>query len=131
MEPGCPLGTRAPQVVAKRIAALEQFPTQVETQMIAENSPDAALVASLACLWPNREHELSAVAGLLCRVGIHYWGRLDISKLAPGRDVRFCLWCSQVELDGVVHPVISYRIGPAERAVGRWAVPLTLDGLFR
>ena len=68
-----------------------------------ERSPDVSLIASLARLWPNREHESNAVAGLLCRVGIHYWRRLDTSQLAPGRDVRFCFWCSKIELDGVIH----------------------------
>ena len=66
-------------------------------------SPDAELVASLARLWPNREHEAIAVAGLLCRVGIHYWRRLDLTELAPDRDVRFCFWCSKIEIDGTVH----------------------------
>ena len=71
--------------------------------MNSEHSPDAPLIASLARLWPNREHESSAVAGLLCRVGVHYWRRLDTSQLAPGRDVRFCFWCSKIELDGIIH----------------------------
>jgi hypothetical protein len=66
-------------------------------------SSDAELAASLARLWPNREHEASAVAGLLCRIGIHYLRRLDLAELAPGRDVRFCFWCSKVEIDGIVH----------------------------
>ena len=64
---------------------------------------DEEVVASLARLWPNREHEAIAVAGLLCRVGIHYWRRLDLSEFAPNRDVRFCFWCSKIELDGKVH----------------------------
>ena len=37
--------------------------------MNLERGPDASLIASLARLWPNREHESSAVAGLLCRIG--------------------------------------------------------------
>ena len=49
-------------------------------------SSDAELVASLARLWPNREHKAIAVAGLLCRVGIHYWRLLDLAELAPNRD---------------------------------------------
>ncbi len=71
--------------------------------MNSERSPDASLIASLARLWPNREHESSAVAALLCRIGVHYWRRLDTSQLAPGRNVRFCFWCSKIELDGVIH----------------------------
>jgi hypothetical protein len=67
------------------------------------SSSDAELAVSLARLWPNREHEASAVAGLLCRVGVHYWRRLDLAELAPKRDVRFCFWCSKIEIDGVIH----------------------------
>ena len=71
--------------------------------MNVERSPDASLIDSLARLWPNRQHESNAVTGLLCRVGIHHWRRLDTSLLAPGRDVRFCFWCSKIELNGVIH----------------------------
>lgn len=66
-------------------------------------SSDAELATSLARLWPNREHESSAVAGLLCRLGVHLWRRLDLAELAPGRDIRFCFWCSKIEVDGVIH----------------------------
>jgi hypothetical protein len=65
--------------------------------------PEKELVASLARLWPNREHEAVAAAGLLCRVGIHYWRRLDLSELVPDRDVRFCFWCSKIKIDGRVY----------------------------
>jgi hypothetical protein len=65
--------------------------------------PDAELAARLARLWPNREHEASAVAGLLCRLGMHYWRRLDLADFAPHRDVRFCFWCSKVEIDGTTY----------------------------
>jgi hypothetical protein len=67
------------------------------------SSSDAELAVSLARLWPNREHEASALAGLLCRVGVHYWRRLDFAELASKRDVRFCFWCSKIEIDGVIH----------------------------
>ena len=77
--------------------------TSVEGELMAKISCDAELAVSLARLWPNREHEASAVAGLLCRTGIHYWRRLDLAELAPGRDVRFCFWCSKIEIDGIVH----------------------------
>ena len=68
-----------------------------------ETSSDADLVRSLAQLWPNREHESSAVSGLLCRVGIHFWRQLDLRELAPGREIRYCFWCSDIEIDGVIH----------------------------
>ena len=71
--------------------------------MSLDRSSDALLIASLARLWPHREHESSAVAGLLCRTGIHFWRRLETSQLAPRRNVRFCFWCSKIKLDGVIH----------------------------
>ena len=68
-----------------------------------KGASDAELAASLARLWPNREHEASAAAGLLCRMGVHYWRRLDLTDLAPNRNVRFCFWCSKVKIDGVIY----------------------------
>jgi hypothetical protein len=65
--------------------------------------PDALLVAQAAKLWPNRKHEASAVAGLACRVGIHRWRRLDLTSLAPNKDISFCFWCSKVRIDGVIY----------------------------
>ena len=56
-----------------------------------------------AKLWPNREHESSAVWGLLCRVGLHRWRRLDLAALMPGRAVAHCFPCSKVKVDGVVY----------------------------
>jgi len=47
---------------------------------------DAALAISLARLWPNREHESSAVTGLLCRMGIHFWRELDLADLIQKGD---------------------------------------------
>ncbi len=64
---------------------------------------DVELVTSLARLWPNREHEAPAVAGWLCRVGMHCWRKLDLAELAPHKDVRFCFWCSKIEIDGTIH----------------------------
>jgi hypothetical protein len=64
-------------------------------------SPDAALAGRLAKMWPHREHEASAVAGILCRLGIHFWRRLDVEDMVPGRKVRFCFWCTKVSIDGV------------------------------
>jgi hypothetical protein len=64
---------------------------------------DEVLVASLAKLWPNREHESNAVKDMCCRFGMHRWRQLDLSELVPGRDVDFCFWCSKVRMDGVVY----------------------------
>lgn len=64
---------------------------------------DAALATTLARLWPHREHESGPARSLLCRAGFHSWRQLDLRSIAPGRDVRFCFWCSKIELDGVIH----------------------------
>jgi hypothetical protein len=66
-------------------------------------SSDAALAASLAKLWPHREHESNAIKGLLCRCGLHRWRTLDLGELVPGRDVRYCFWCSKVRIDGTIY----------------------------
>lgn len=66
-------------------------------------SPDAELAARAAKLWPNREHEASSALGLLCRVRLHRWRRLDLAALAPGKDIAHCFWCSKVKVDGVVY----------------------------
>jgi hypothetical protein len=71
--------------------------------MNTRNPSDAQLAVSLARLWPNREHEASAAAGLLCRAKIHYWRQLDLTDHAPNRNVRFCFWCSKVKIDGVIY----------------------------
>jgi hypothetical protein len=34
---------------------------------------------------------------------LHGWRRLDLSELAPGKDVQYCFWCSKVRIDGVIH----------------------------
>jgi hypothetical protein len=66
-------------------------------------SPDSELAARAAKLWPNREHEASGALGLLCRVGLHRWRRLDLSEFAPGKEIAHCFWCSKVKVDGVVY----------------------------
>jgi hypothetical protein len=65
--------------------------------------PDSELALRAARLWPHREHESNGVLGLLCRVGLHRWRRLDLEKLIPDTDVLHCLWCSKVKVDGVVY----------------------------
>ena len=64
---------------------------------------DAELAKSLAKLWPHREHEAGPIRGLCCRLGVHRWRALDLTKLASGREVRYCFWCSKVRIDGVIH----------------------------
>jgi hypothetical protein len=67
-----------------------------------DRQPDAVLAASLARLWPHREHESNAAAGMLCRWGVHRWRTLEVSELVPEKDVSFCFWCSKVRINGVV-----------------------------
>ena len=62
-----------------------------------------ALNASLAKLWPHREHESNALKNLLCSAGLHRWRQLDLSELYPGKEVRFCFWCSKIKVDGIVY----------------------------
>ena len=73
---------------------MEQFPGNPQD--------DAELATRVAKLWPNREHEANPILGLLCRIGIHRWRRLD-SELVSGRDIAFCFWCSNIKIDGVVY----------------------------
>ena len=61
---------------------------------------DAELARKVARLWPHREHEANVVLAQLCRTGLHRWRRLDLGTLVPGRDVRYCFWCSKVKIDG-------------------------------
>lgn len=68
-------------------------------------SPDADIAVRAARLWPSREHESNAVAGLLCRAGLHRWRRLDLATLIPGKDILHCFWCSKVKVDGIVYDV--------------------------
>jgi hypothetical protein len=70
---------------------------------LPERLPDSELATRLARLWPHREHEASSVLGLLCRIGLHRWRRLDLVALAPGKDILYCFWCSKVKVDGVVY----------------------------
>lgn len=57
----------------------------------------------VAKLWPHREHEANSVLGLLCRVGLHRWRRLDLSTFEPDKDILFCFWCSKVKIDGALY----------------------------
>ena len=65
--------------------------------------PDSELAAGAARLWPHREHEANGALGLVCRMGLHRWRRLDFATLAPGKDIAHCFWCSKVKIDGVVY----------------------------
>jgi hypothetical protein len=64
---------------------------------------DSEFVASLAKLWPHREHESNSIKNLFCCAGLHRWRPLDLSELHPEREVRFCFWCSKIKVDGVIY----------------------------
>jgi hypothetical protein len=66
---------------------------------------DYEVAVQAAKLWPNRKHEANSVLGLFCRLGIHRWRRLDLSKLMPTKNILHCFWCSKVKIDGVVYDV--------------------------
>lgn len=74
----------------------------MEDTLNSPDTSDAALATALARLWPNREHEASAVAGLFCRMGIHFWRALDLTDQGLGKEVRFCFWCSKIRINGVI-----------------------------
>jgi len=72
-----------------------------------KHSVDSALATSLARFWPHREHESSAITGLLCRMGFHFWRELDLSGLDLSgldleKEVRFCFWCSKIRINKVI-----------------------------
>ena len=70
---------------------------------IETHPKDLPLVASLAKLWPHREHESSAIKNFFCWVGLHRWVQLDLRELHPGKNVHFCFWCSKIKIDGVLY----------------------------
>lgn len=61
------------------------------------------LVRSFQRMWPHREHESGGMRALMCWLGMHLWLQPDYSAIVPRRAVRFCLWCSCVEIDGRVY----------------------------
>jgi len=64
-------------------------------------NPDAELAAHLRRFWPHREHESGMLRALGCLLGFHLWAQPDYSALVSRRSIRFCRWCSAVEIDGV------------------------------
>jgi|HubBroStandDraft_6_1064221.scaffolds.fasta_scaffold673564_2 hypothetical protein len=65
---------------------------------------DAALATSLKKWWPHREHESSSLKAFSCFCGIHRWRELKIQEfLPPGKEVRFCHWCSKIRINGVIY----------------------------
>jgi hypothetical protein len=46
-------------------------------------SPNSDLATQVAKLWPHRECEANIILGQFCRIGLHWWRRLDLSELVP------------------------------------------------
>ncbi len=63
-------------------------------------SADAQLARYLQSFWPHRTHESGALRNLCCFLGFHLWAQPNYASLAPRRSIRFCRWCSCVEIDG-------------------------------
>jgi hypothetical protein len=61
---------------------------------------DAELAKSLQRLWPQRAHESGTLRSMLCLLGFHHWLQADYSGIARRSNIRFCHWCSSVEIDG-------------------------------
>ncbi|HTB95944.1 MAG TPA: hypothetical protein VK716_02980 [Terracidiphilus sp.] len=64
---------------------------------------DAQLARRLQRLWPHRTHESGTIRSVLCLLGFHHWLQPNYSAFAPRRNIRFCHWCSSVEIDGTLY----------------------------
>ena len=82
------------------------LPKGVE-RMVLPTSPirpqplDPEAERQIARLWPNRQHESNWLKNFLCRLGLHRWSQLGRASVLPGREVKFCRWCTRVKVDGV------------------------------
>lgn len=66
-------------------------------------SEGTLLARSLRRMWPHREHESGLLRSLMCLLGLHLWLAPDYSSLVRRRNIRFCHWCSSVEIDGRIY----------------------------
>ena len=64
---------------------------------------ETQLAKSLQRMWPHREHESGLLRSLMCLLGLHLWLAPDYTSLARSRNVRFCHWCSCVEINGRIY----------------------------
>ena len=64
---------------------------------------DAQLAQSLRRMWPHREHESGLLRTLMCWLGLHLWLQPDYRALLRRRSIRFCHWCSCIEIDGRIY----------------------------
>jgi hypothetical protein len=65
--------------------------------------PDSELAVRVAKLWPHREHESNSALGLVCRVGLHRWRRLNLATLVPNKNILHCFWYLKVKVDGIIY----------------------------
>lgn len=69
-----------------------------------ESNDEVALLAkNLQRMWPHREHESGMMRSMMCFLGLHFWLAPDCTSHVRHRNVRFCLWCSCVEIEGRVY----------------------------
>ncbi len=68
-----------------------------------EKPLDSGLATQVAKLWPHRENEANIILGQFCRIRLHWWRRLDLSEIFPGKDIQCCFSCKKVKIDGAVH----------------------------
>jgi hypothetical protein len=61
------------------------------------------IAQSLSRLWPNRLHESNFLKNIFCSFGMHRWASLDLGRARIEKNVRFCRWCLNVEIDGVIY----------------------------
>ena len=64
---------------------------------------ETQLARSLQRMWPHREHESGMLRSMLCFLGLHLWLAPDYTSLVRRREIRFCHWCSCVQIDGRVY----------------------------
>ena len=60
--------------------------------------PDSELAGRIAKLWPHREHESNSVLGLLCRIDLHSWRRLDLASLVLTRTFSIASGAQKLKL---------------------------------
>ena len=92
----------------------------------AYRSPDSDLATQVAKLWPHRECEANIILGQFCRIGLHWWQRLDLSELVPGKEIHFCFLCKKVKIDGcrprtvtVFSPLLPLSVSEASIPIQR------------
>lgn len=64
---------------------------------------EAQLARSLQRMWPHREHESGVLRQIMCFLGLHLWLQPDYTAFTRRNSVRFCLWCSSVEINGHIY----------------------------